>query len=445
MDFELSMALLALWFASTMALFIAAIMFLHNSGEAFHPHSIVMDRRHQFFAVVGANTVCKTDFAVKSVSAYFAPRGSTSDKIFTVLIVLCSVAGFLGSVRWRAIEDASSTEALLAQIAFAALILVVVFEVPVGPETFFQDKLLLTYWMMEKLRLQPYLDFKLSPTSQKFLDFIRSSDDIRGLFDEDASHEMKPVSSFATFTTSFNLHAIGASLFVCGLTLAVIMNDGQEHRVAYITGSFFVVFCALGYTSGTYLPVASVFKAMILIWNPFIREPDFLIKLQDAAIKYHLKKHGKVCDSHLPQNGGKMPPAQKKKRSKTVKNDIKVPKENVTVVGQVGVHVLSAEERAQRAQQLLDSHYNMRWARSAPRAYTRALSHLLVTVELAAMMTPVIAVGVQWIMALCESHDTPQTVIVNAFFTLCQCIWAGSHECPELKNSCIMFTNTSSK
>ena len=32
MDYELSMALLALWFASTLALFIAAAMFLHNKG-----------------------------------------------------------------------------------------------------------------------------------------------------------------------------------------------------------------------------------------------------------------------------------------------------------------------------------------------------------------------------------------------------------------------------
>jgi hypothetical protein len=33
MDYELSMALLALWFASTLSLFIAAAMFLYNGGE----------------------------------------------------------------------------------------------------------------------------------------------------------------------------------------------------------------------------------------------------------------------------------------------------------------------------------------------------------------------------------------------------------------------------
>ena len=179
-------------------------------------------------------------------------RGSTSDKIFTVLIVLCAVAGFLGSVRWYSIGDGSYTETVLCQVGFASMILVVIFEVPVTPQSFFHDKLLLTYWMAVKLQLQPYFDFKISPTSPKFLNFIRTSDDIRHLYEEDEKHEMKPVSTFAAFTLGFNLHALGASLYVCSLTLAVILNDSQEHRVAYITGFFFVLFAALGYTSGTF-------------------------------------------------------------------------------------------------------------------------------------------------------------------------------------------------
>ena len=115
------------------------------------------------------------------------------------------------------------------------MLLVVAFEVPVHPQTFFHDKLLLTYWMMKKLKLDPYLDFKISPTSTQFLEFIRNADDLKGLYDEDINHEMKPVSTFATFTLGFNLHAIGASTFVCCVTLAIILNDSQEHRVALIT------------------------------------------------------------------------------------------------------------------------------------------------------------------------------------------------------------------
>jgi hypothetical protein len=211
---------------------------------------LLLHCRHQ--STVVSRLLCVVCVCVCCVAlAASLLRGSTSDKIFTVLIVLCAVAGFLGSVRWRAIDDASHVEALLCQVGFAAMILVVMFEVPVTPQTFFQDKLLLTYWMMRKLKLQPYLDFKISPTSPQFLNFIRNSEDLDGLFEEDIHHEMKPVSTFATFTLDFNLHAIGASLFVTCLTAAVILNDSQEHRVAYITGTFFVMFCALGYCSGT--------------------------------------------------------------------------------------------------------------------------------------------------------------------------------------------------
>lgn len=45
------------------------------------------------YMVVKDKTVCKMDFAVKSISAYIAPRGSTSDKLFTVLVSILSTAG----------------------------------------------------------------------------------------------------------------------------------------------------------------------------------------------------------------------------------------------------------------------------------------------------------------------------------------------------------------
>ncbi len=49
-------------------------MWIYNDGEAFHPHAVDMEQRHQVYQVVGAKTRCKTDFAVKSVSAFIAPR-----------------------------------------------------------------------------------------------------------------------------------------------------------------------------------------------------------------------------------------------------------------------------------------------------------------------------------------------------------------------------------
>jgi hypothetical protein len=49
-------------------------MWIYNEGEAFHPHAVDMEQRHQMFEVVGSKTKCKNDFAVKSVSEFIAPR-----------------------------------------------------------------------------------------------------------------------------------------------------------------------------------------------------------------------------------------------------------------------------------------------------------------------------------------------------------------------------------
>jgi hypothetical protein len=76
MDFELLMALCVLWISSTICLFTCAFMWLLNDGAAFHPHCVDMELRHGLYSVVRATTVCKTDFAVKSVSEFIAARYS---------------------------------------------------------------------------------------------------------------------------------------------------------------------------------------------------------------------------------------------------------------------------------------------------------------------------------------------------------------------------------
>lgn len=108
MDYELLVALWVLWVSSTMCLFACAFMWLMNEGicvsmpyptvtvcrqglcsaygmhtyalcwlylgEAFHPHSVDIEWRHNFYQVVKSNTKCKVDFAVKSVSEFIAAR-----------------------------------------------------------------------------------------------------------------------------------------------------------------------------------------------------------------------------------------------------------------------------------------------------------------------------------------------------------------------------------
>jgi hypothetical protein len=82
MDNELLIALMVFWLSSTTAIVVFLIMWWFNEGEAFHPHSIDIDHRHKHFVVVGSSTECKTDCAVQSISAFVAPRGSSSSKQF---------------------------------------------------------------------------------------------------------------------------------------------------------------------------------------------------------------------------------------------------------------------------------------------------------------------------------------------------------------------------
>ena len=104
-----------------------------NRGETFHPHSINVDSRHPMFLVVGGRTRCKPSFVVKSISAFVAPRGSSSNKHFTALIIIMSISGLFGTLRWHAIEEESSFEQTrLAFLGFGALILTAAFETDVS-------------------------------------------------------------------------------------------------------------------------------------------------------------------------------------------------------------------------------------------------------------------------------------------------------------------------
>ena len=84
------------------------------------------------FLVVGDKTRCKPSFVVKSISAFVAPRGSSSNKVFTSIIIVLSLSGMFGASRWYAIGVASFDEARLAFIGFGALLLTAAFETDVS-------------------------------------------------------------------------------------------------------------------------------------------------------------------------------------------------------------------------------------------------------------------------------------------------------------------------
>ena len=81
-----------------------------------------------------------------------------------------------------------------------------------------------------------------------------------------------------------SMHMIGATAYVIFIPSAIILNDLAEEKVAWITGASFVFFCFLGYLTGTYVPIFPYFRAWLILWNPFVKEPQFMYKLQKVCV-----------------------------------------------------------------------------------------------------------------------------------------------------------------
>lgn len=187
-----------------------------------------------------------------------------------------AVAGFLGSVRWQATGDASALEAMLSQAGFFFLVVVAMFEVNVSPKAFLEEKLMITSWFLQKMGYRKILDFPIHEYSPELLHFLSTSE-VSHMYEE-YDGKMKITQSFFNF--NFSMHMLGAGGYVVLVTASIIINDWHEMKVAWITGISFIAFCALGYFTGTYFPIFPCFRGVILLWNPFLREPDFLIRLQ---------------------------------------------------------------------------------------------------------------------------------------------------------------------
>lgn len=284
MDTELLIALLVLWCGSTVALIIFLTMWFANDWAAFHPHSVDVEIRHPTFQVVNSKTVCKEDCAIKSVSAFVAPRGSSSSKHFTSLCMMIAIAGMLGTTRWYFVQDASLLEFSLSFFGHGALMLVAGFELDVSPERFLEDKVMITGWLIQKLGMDKMLPFRLGPHNIQFREFLRKSPEIYHLFEEDryihARNKDANLQLFNNAVLSQSAHIIGAVSYVFLVPAAIILNDTAEEKVVWITGVTFVLFCAVGYLTGNYVPVVRSARCWVLTWNPFVREPYFMLKLK---------------------------------------------------------------------------------------------------------------------------------------------------------------------
>jgi hypothetical protein len=202
----------------------------------------------------------------------------------------------------------------------------------VVPERFLDDKVLVTGWLLEKLGADKVLPFRLHRHNKEFVDFIKNSKEISHLYDEmtyiaerdtrghkpfgrydvlwnslhmggECRYAARHVSAFLvpslqndrsisnhskSFATimiiCFKKICIGAISFVTLVTTSVCLNDMAEEKVAWITGIMFLLFSLLGYLTGDYLYVIRPLRCWILLWNPFVREPHFMLKLQRVSV-----------------------------------------------------------------------------------------------------------------------------------------------------------------
>lgn len=223
MDYELLFALIIMWSATSacLAIFIS-IIFLHEGG-AFHPHCVDVESRHAGFIVVKSRTLCKPDCAVKSISAYIAPRGSSSSKYFGSIIVIISMAGMFGCFRWYMIGDADETQAALSVVGFSFLLLICAFESDVSPDRFLEDKLMVTAWYLQRIGADGVLDFPLDVSNGAYRHFVRTSKHLRPLFEEFDRYDGTEMKKDTQFTADVDfpyrpwwavIHMVGALAYL---------------------------------------------------------------------------------------------------------------------------------------------------------------------------------------------------------------------------------------
>ena len=178
------------------------------------------------------------------------------------------------------------------------------------------------------------------------------------------------------------LHMVGAVLFVSFVPLAIILNDNAETKVAYITGITFLVFTFFGYLSGEYLPVLRIFRCWLLVWNPFLRDPHYMLKLRQAvdAYKTRLKKLRTIDCSSTTVDCTSTPPRLRK----TVLGTVTIVKDGIAVSSSFSGNLSSGKcedesyyEALAKADAALDTRV-LKYARRDPKGFIRIVGHVLV-------------------------------------------------------------------
>jgi hypothetical protein len=403
-----------------------------------------------------------------------------------------------------------------------------------------------------------------SPISspRALLAFLRASPGLRGLFEEaEGDEDVLLTPPNAVFDFNFSMHMLGATGYAVLVATSILLNEVRSPEVGWITGVAFIIFAFLGYLSGSYVPVAKALQGVVLLWNPFLREPDFVKKLHrvvwdytavqrrqraeytrlmtsplNCAEDHHVVMptsrnsggenisgsqiaptitvdHGtddgmalhsgtarslrlrrpcssareaiqsvRYAEANVSSGSARSSRSSSRRRSARHRSSSPPADDAVTfpsaslrgipisAVTPSGAHVQvtrdgdnftvtttmlerlevpTAEEQAQMEEKKLDKlqedffkkHYIVDIARKYPKQYLRALSHIYITVELIALMTPLVAMGIQWITALC-GETAPVPALLSVVSILADCAVRGDFRCDRLQHSCIFRSDS---
>ncbi len=314
---------------------------------------------------------------------------------------------------------------------------------------------MVTKWLLQKLerlnhrRLPFTWPTSLSAeTAPLALAFIRAAPALQPLFEEDAFIRARR-SDFTSKRYSpfwMAMHGLGAIGFVICVSASILLNEMSETSVAWVSAAMFGLFSSIAGLTGNWIPLPRFMRALVLVWNPFFREPHFVLKLQQVwsffnipsclpmvssrryfgTYRVHrdrLVSSLQAVDAHLdsiaaaaatsasslterpaapaPASASASAPATPRRRSSRSSSSAPIavaPLVSAAATVTLAKPLMSADEFAAAADALdarvLDN-FALRFARRKPRTYLWIIGHLLVWIEIVAVLTPLVAMGMQ--------------------------------------------------
>jgi hypothetical protein len=175
-----------------------------------------------------------------------------------------------------------------------------------------------------------------------------------------------------------------------------------------------------------------------------------LTYILQAVNSYHAKKEMEKMKDAMPTAASTTPTKvtkrnmNKKQLSESSTPLPSPPPPTTTTTTPVVPAVFSEKDMASNASAIVEQYRGVRLAKSRPKLYLRLVSYMMVLTELATLLVPMVAIGAQWMTALCR--DTPTvTAIFSLTYWSVWCMVGGEADmCDNMLHSCIMASSPSS-